>query len=161
MNPIKRRTSNRVITDFHSNRPKRTYFRPKRTFISYAYVCQQCQGPYFYLCLLLFRFCWLLYWWAITETRLHSEVARKNIDNPGAWSLMPCMQQNANHCFTWFKAANFHVLLICFLKVRWNYSRLLIFKGVRELKVRQIGHSNIFSWWFVPIMAISCVIIYF
>ena len=32
---------------------------------------------------------------------------------------------------------------------------LLISKGVRELKVRQIDHNIIFGWWFLPIMAIS------
>jgi len=49
----------------------------------------------------------------------------------------------------------FHLLLICFLKVRWNYSLLLIFIGVRELKVRQIDLNIISGWLFIPIMAIS------
>ena len=35
---------------------------------------------------------------------------------------------------------------------------LLIFIGIRELKVRQIDYNIIFGWWFIPIMAISSVI---
>jgi hypothetical protein len=38
---------------------------------------------------------------------------------------------------------------------------LLIFKGVRELKVRQIDLNIISGWGFIPIMVISSVIIYF
>ena len=33
--------------------------------------------------------------------------------------------------------------------------KLIDFKGVHELKVRQIDHNFIFGWCFIPIMAIS------
>ena len=42
---------------------------------------------------------------------------------------------------------NFHVLLFIFLRVTWNYSSLnIIFKGIRELKLRQIEVNIIFGW---------------
>ena len=41
----------------------------------------------------------------------------------------------------------FHLLIICFLTVTWNYSSLdFIFRGIRELKLRQIEVNIILGW---------------
>jgi hypothetical protein len=51
----------------------------------------------------------------------------------------------------------FHVLLFIFYRSHGITHSLLIFKCIRELKVRQIDHNIISGWWFNPIMAISSV----
>ena len=48
-----------------------------------------------------------------------------------------------------------HVLLFNFYGSHVIIHKLIDFKGVHELKVRQIDHNFIFGWCFIPIMAIS------
>jgi hypothetical protein len=51
-----------------------------------------------------------------------------------------------------------HLLLFIFYGSDGITHKFPVFKGVRELTFRQIDQNIIFGWWFIPIMAILCVL---